>query len=945
MIRSTLRKLKKGLRGLLPQPWRRPRQVRPQLEVLEDRTLLNADLQVTLTAPTTVAPGGSLAYTLTVTNTGSSADTMVTVGDPLPSQVQFANQSQTSGPAFTLSEMNNTVNDSIASLAAGASATIVINTTVGGLLTNGTVVSDTAGAGDNGGSTTSPTATTTVNNDADLAVSVSGPSSVIAGSDLTYALTLTNNGPQSAVSVQLQDALPAGETFVSQNQVSGPSLTLTQSNGTVNDGIASLPSGASATIDLVAQVGAGVAGNTTLSDTATVSASSYDPNSANNSSTAQTTVQPQANLAVSVSAPASVIAGNDLTYTVTVSNSGPLAAQDVTVASSLPAGLTLEGQSQTSGPDFTLGQNGNTVSDTITSLAAGASATFTVTGLTASSLANNSSLGSTVTVTGTNSPSASASATTTMQTQADVQIGMTGPATAGAGDSVNYTLTVTNNGPSDAQQVTVTDALPEGLTVSGQQQTIGPAFTLSNNGNTISGTIGTLPSGMTATLVVTALVAANTPNNTTITNTATVSAGTTDPNLANNSATVSTVVYPGGVTLTNPGNQAGTAHSTVSLQLQATDTTGGPGLTYSAIGLPHGLTLDASTGLITGTLCGCHIGTDVVTVTAADGASSASQTFLWQVNSVVTLDPVPTQSSPEGQAVSLQVQGSDSAGGTLAYSATGLPPDLSINASTGLISGTLPAGAAAAGPYTVTVTAADANGQASQSFTWQVTAAVGVTNPGTQSGTEGQSVSLQVQATNSSGGSMVYSAAGLPPGTSINPGTGSITGTLAYGSAANGPYDPVVTVSNGVSSASAAFTWNVASPITLTNPGNQSGTEGNNVSLQIQASDSSGASVAYAIVGQPPGLSINPTTGLITGTLASNDSEAGPFLTTVTAEDGNTSANVSFAWQVNSPIGISNPGPQSSGEGDAVSLQVQAMDSSGGTPSYTAVRVRSLSCA
>jgi uncharacterized repeat protein (TIGR01451 family) len=178
--------------------------------------------------------------------------------------------------------MNNTVSDSISSLAAGASATFVINTTAGGLLTNGTVVSDTAGAGDSGGSTTSPTATTTVQNVADLAMSVSGPSSVIAGSDLTYALTLTNNGPQSAVSVQLQDALPAGETFVSQSQVSGPSLTLNQSNGTVNDGIATLPSGDSATIDVVAQVGAGVAANTTLSDTATVSASSYDPNNANN---------------------------------------------------------------------------------------------------------------------------------------------------------------------------------------------------------------------------------------------------------------------------------------------------------------------------------------------------------------------------------------------------------------------------------------------------------------------------------------------------------------------------------------------------------------------------------------------------------------------------------------------------------------------------------------
>ena len=154
------------------------------------------------------------------------------------------------------------------------------------------------------------------------------------------------------------------------------------------------------------------------------------------------------------------------------------------------------------------------------------------------------------------------------------------------------------------------------------------------------------------------------------------------------------VTNPGGntVTVTNPGSQTGTVGTAVSLQIHATDSASGQTLTYSATGLPAGLSINSSSGLISGTPT--TAGTSSVTVTAKDTTNaSGSASFSWTINpaggNTVTVTNPGNQTGTVGTGVSLQIHATDSASGqTLTYSATGLPTGLSINSSSGLISGT-----------------------------------------------------------------------------------------------------------------------------------------------------------------------------------------------------------------------------------------------------------------
>ena len=157
------------------------------------------------------------------------------------------------------------------------------------------------------------------------------PDPVGVGANLTYSITVTNNGPSKASSVIITDTLPAGVTFVSAT----PSQGSCSGTTTVTCNIGTLTNSATATI-VVKPTLAGP-----LSNTVSVSGAETDPTPFNNSTTTSTTVTPSIDLALSkTDSPDPVIVGNNLTYTINVSNNGSINATGVVVTDTLPAGIT-----------------------------------------------------------------------------------------------------------------------------------------------------------------------------------------------------------------------------------------------------------------------------------------------------------------------------------------------------------------------------------------------------------------------------------------------------------------------------------------------------------------------------------------------------------------------------------------------------------------------------
>jgi len=397
---------------------------------------------------------------------------------------------------------------------------------------------------------------------ADLSITkTASPDPVAPGSNLTYLIQVANAGPDAAMAVTVTDVIPSGTTFVSlASPAAWTCVTpIVGGSGAVSCTITTLNIGATASFTLVVNVTAG--DGATITNTATVGSATTDLNPGNNTATATTKVKKQADLAVTKSdAPDPVVAGNDLTYDISLKNFGPNDAVNVSLTDATPANTTFVSFAQTSGPAFTCstpaaGGTG-TVSCTLSAFGAWASATFRLVVRVNASTPNGTTLSNTATaksdtfdpVPGNNS----ATATTGVIARADLSVTKSGaPDPVNAGENITYTINVANAGPSDAQSVSLSDATPANTTFVSITQTAGPAFSCTSPApggtGTVTCTIATLAASASAsasfTLVVN--VNANTPNGTTISNTATMSSSTTDNVPGNNSATATTTVNAG----------------------------------------------------------------------------------------------------------------------------------------------------------------------------------------------------------------------------------------------------------------------------------------------------------------------------------------------------------------------------------------------------------------
>jgi hypothetical protein len=495
--------------------------------------------------------------------------------------------------------------------------------------------------------------------------------------------------------------------------------------------------------------------------------------------------------------------------------------------------------------------------------------------------------------------------------------------------TVNQTI-VTLTSPGDQTNI---DGQPVGIQVNASDTASHPVVYSATG----------LPSGLTidpSTGIIQSNIANNaslySPYSTTVTATDTAAG-------VSASQTVNWTVSPPTVTLASPGDQLNLDGDAVDLTISASDSVGNA-LTYTATNLPSGLSIDSASGVISGTITYSADTSSPysVTVTATDGTASvsASQTFTWTVSPQLVVVAQGDQYNLAGDSVNASLVACDTDSGALSFTATGLPSGLSIDSSSGTISGTIAYGSDASSPYAVTVTATDATSGAtsSQSFSWNVSPfEVDLICPTSAGNVPGDTVNdAPIYAATSDGSALTFTASGLPSGLNIDSSTGTIYGTIDSGAASASPYDVTVTATQASAGVSATQTiaWSVSAML-LTPPGDQADVPGDVVSLSVGLTDGAGSSPTFSATGLPSGLGINSSTGVITGTIASDAVSSTPDAVTVTATDGSASASQSFNWSVQSII-LNGPGNQYNADGDSVSVAVTAKAVAGDSISYTA---------
>lgn len=567
----------------------------------EETTVQPVDLSLAkVDGPDPVLVTGTLNYTLTVANAGPNQATNVVLTDTLPAGMTFQSAtpvcSHTSGiVTCTLGNINNMGQQVV---------TITVKPTQVGTFVNNASVTSTEP--DLNPADNTATASTNVSPVSDLRLTKSDSTDpVIAGNNLVYTLTVTNDGPSGATNVTLVDNLPAGVTF------SSASAGCNNSNGTVTCELGNMNSGTSKQVTTTVKVKSST--TTQLSNTASVSSDTHDPNTANNADTESTNVNTRTDLQLAKSdSPDPVVAGHDLTYTLTVTNNGPSDAIGVILTDTLPAGVTFK--SATPGAP-TCTASGGAVTCNLGGLTSGNNTQATIVVSVDASVVTGTVLTNNANVTGNqtdNNPSNnSAARNTTVHAEADLTVtSVSSPNPVLPGKDVTYNLTVTNNGPSQAKTASLQVQLPNQITFKSA------SAGCSHTSGAVTCSLGNLaPNGTSQPSIV---VTTDSDADGVLTSTATVSSATYDP-VSNNSDTETTLVgdykfvYLPLLTKAPPPTELSVFN----------DNTGG-NVTFSVLGTPVSCTVPNNTTQFCGTFAP---GTYDVHVVSACGTATASKTY------------------------------------------------------------------------------------------------------------------------------------------------------------------------------------------------------------------------------------------------------------------------------------------------------------------------------
>jgi uncharacterized repeat protein (TIGR01451 family) len=385
---------------------------------------------------------------------------------------------------------------------------------------------------------------------ADLAITkTDGQASYVPGALIAYTLVVTNAGPSNAAGVNATDAVPTAISGVFATCAANGAAscgTNASSGNSVSFAGATVPFGAGNQLTITIN---GIVDQTTTGNvvnTATVALGvGADSNAANNTAT-DTDTQGASQVDLSIAktdGQAAYVPGTVVTYTVTVQNAGPSTANGVAIADVVPASITGVTTNCIATGTASCGVNGsagNNVLFTGASLRGGAGNVLTITvggtidPAATGTLANTATVAPGVGSTDTSPANNSATDSDAQATgRADLSIAKTGPTSVRLGETVTYTITVSNAGPSNATSVMVTDPTPAGLTFVSTSGACTTPFPCA---------LGTIAPGETrqigATYQVPLAYSASGP----IANTASVASAETDSVPANNSSTASTIV-------------------------------------------------------------------------------------------------------------------------------------------------------------------------------------------------------------------------------------------------------------------------------------------------------------------------------------------------------------------------------------------------------------------